>query len=179
MGIEGSAGSDKMNKKRKRVILMIIRSNKVQKNKTVKSKTVKATTVEELPAAAEQLLMAASRYRLFALHGSMGAGKTTFIKALCHYLGTSDSVTSPTFTLVNEYTVPGKKSIFHFDFYRINKITELYDFGFEEYIDSGHYCFIEWPGIAGELISKNCVVIKISVEEDKSRTIEYTLPAGD
>ena len=151
----------------------------MQKSKAVKSETVKAETVQELPAAAEKILIAASRYRLFALHGSMGAGKTTFIKALCQYLGAADSVTSPTFTLVNEYRVPGKESIYHFDFYRVNKITELYDFGFEEYIDSGHYCFIEWPGIAGELLSENCVVIRIGVEEDNSRTIEYTLPAED
>ena len=147
-------------------------TNKV---KVQKSEILKAKTVKELPVIAEKLLKAASHYRVFALHGSLGAGKTTFIKALCQSLGTPDSVTSPTFTLVNEYMVPDKESIYHFDFYRINKVTELYDFGFEEYIDSGQYCFIEWPGIAEELLPEKSVVINIKVEEDKTRTIEYTL----
>lgn len=149
----------------------------ITRNKVKKSKTIRVKTVKELSVVADKLLKVTSHYRIFALHGSLGAGKTTFIKALCHCLGTADSVTSPTFTLVNEYMVPEKESIYHFDFYRINNITELYDFGFEEYIDSGQYCFIEWPGIAEELLPEDCVTVKISVEEDKTRTIEYTLPA--
>ncbi|MCA1757197.1 MAG: tRNA (adenosine(37)-N6)-threonylcarbamoyltransferase complex ATPase subunit type 1 TsaE [Bacteroidales bacterium] len=139
-------------------------------------KLLKVRTLNNLPAAAEQLLNDASGFRIFAIYGGMGAGKTTFIKEICHHLGAADSVTSPTFTLVNEYMVPGADSICHFDFYRINKITELYDFGFEEYIDSGRYCFIEWPEISEELLPDECVAVWITTEEDESRTIEYTLP---
>lgn len=141
-----------------------------------RNKLLKAQTLNSLPAAAEQLLKDTAGFRIFAIYGDMGAGKTTFIKAICHHLGAADSVTSPTFTLVNEYMVPGAESIYHFDFYRINKITELYDFGFEEYIDSGRYCFIEWPEISEELLPPDSVVVRIRTEEDKSRSIEYTLP---
>lgn len=143
-----------------------------------RSKIFRAATVNDLPAAAEQLINDAAGFRIFAISGDMGAGKTTFIKAICKHLGAADSVTSPTFTIVNEYMVPGAESIYHFDFYRINKITELYDFGFEEYIDSGHYCFIEWPEISEKLLPADSVVVKISAGEDKCRAIEYTLPSS-
>jgi tRNA threonylcarbamoyladenosine biosynthesis protein TsaE len=141
-----------------------------------RSKQLKAETLNNLPAAAVQLLKDAAGFRIFAIFGDMGAGKTTFIKSICHHLGAADSVTSPTFTIVNEYMVPGEESLYHFDFYRINKITELYDFGFEEYIDSGRYCFIEWPEISEELLPPDTVVVRIRSEEDKSRVIEYTIP---
>lgn len=141
-----------------------------------RSKLFRAGTVNDLAAAAEQLIKDAAGFRIFAVSGEMGAGKTTFIKAICKQLGAADSVTSPTFTIVNEYMVPGAESIYHFDFYRINKITELYDFGFEEYIDSGRYCFIEWPEISEKILPADSVVVKISTGEDNSRAIEYTLP---
>jgi tRNA threonylcarbamoyladenosine biosynthesis protein TsaE len=99
------------------------------------------------------------------LTGEMGAGKTTLMKALCKKLGAKDEVSSPTFSLVNEYkTASGK--IYHFDLYRLKKASELPDMGFEEYLDSGQWCFIEWPQIAEPLLPKNAISLTIEVEED-------------
>jgi tRNA threonylcarbamoyladenosine biosynthesis protein TsaE len=97
--------------------------------------------------------------------GEMGAGKTTLMKSLCKALGSSDEVSSPTFSLVNEYTCPSGK-IFHFDLYRLKKSSELLDMGFEEYIDSGHWCFIEWPDLAMEILPKRSIVFSIVTEGD-------------
>lgn len=98
----------------------------------------------KLPGAAGQLLKFAGDVRVFLFEAEMGAGKTTFIKQLCSQLGSKDSFSSPTYSIVNEYTYPQGK-IYHFDLYRLNTSEELLDIGFEEYIDSGNYCFIEWP----------------------------------
>jgi tRNA threonylcarbamoyladenosine biosynthesis protein TsaE len=87
-----------------------------------------------------------SKYKIFILNGNLGSGKTTLVKYLCKTLDCTDTVTSPTFSLVNEYLSPSGR-IFHFDLYRINCIEELINIGFYEYIDSGNYCFIEWPDI--------------------------------
>jgi tRNA threonylcarbamoyladenosine biosynthesis protein TsaE len=104
--------------------------------------------------------------RIFAFYGAMGAGKTTFIKAICHELGSSDYVTSPTFALINEYSTKEGLVIYHFDFYRIKKLEEAFDLGYEDYIYSGNYCFIEWPEMIEQLLPKGIVEVRI-IEGDK------------
>lgn len=101
--------------------------------------------------------------RIFAFYGTMGAGKTTFIKAICHELGSGDYVTSPSFALINEYTTAEGSIIYHFDFYRIKKIEEAFDLGYEDYIYSGNYCFIEWPEMIEQLLPEG--IMKVSIKE--------------
>lgn len=110
--------------------------------------------------------------RIFALYGAMGAGKTTFIKALCHELGSPDYVTSPTFALINEYTTTNGSVIYHFDFYRIKKLEEAYDLGYEDYIYSGNYCFIEWPEMIESLLPEGIVEVRIKEANNGTRLIE-------
>jgi tRNA threonylcarbamoyladenosine biosynthesis protein TsaE len=128
--------------------------------------------LDDLGRAAQEFLEITSGYRKFAMSGSMGAGKTTFIKSLCYTLGSIDTVTSPTFTLVNEYFTEQGESIYHFDFYRIKKIEEIYDFGFDEYIESPNYCFMEWPELVEEALPPEVISIRITVEKDLSRTVD-------
>ncbi len=112
--------------------------------------------------------------RIFAFYGSMGAGKTTFIRALCEHLGVSETVNSPTFSIVNEYFSPVLEvSIFHFDFYRIRRLEEVYDMGYEDYFYSGNLCLIEWPELIEELLPEDAVRVKIIVADDESRTLEF------
>lgn len=127
---------------------------------------------EQLAAAAKMLLEEHKASRLFALYGEMGAGKTTFIKDICKHLGCSDIALSPTFTLVNEYFRPGNDPVYHFDFYRINTITEVFDFGIEEYIDGDFFCFFEWPEKIEAILPAGTVAVRITVNPDGSRTIE-------
>ncbi len=122
---------------------------------------------------ARKFLELNSGKKIFAFYGDMGAGKTTFIKALCANLKSLDVVTSPTFTLVNEYLTEGGDYLYHFDFYRINKLEEAYDFGFEEYLDSGKYCFIEWPEKIESLLPDSVSPVKIVVNDDSSRTLNF------
>ena len=109
--------------------------------------------------------------RVFAFFGSMGVGKTTFIKALCNELGVAEIVTSPTFALINEYETGTKQIIYHFDFYRIDNFEEAYDLGYEDYFYSGNYCFIEWPERIAELLPEDIVYVKIEEQNDGSRVI--------
>jgi tRNA threonylcarbamoyladenosine biosynthesis protein TsaE len=102
-------------------------------------------TEQELPAVAHQLLLLAGPKRVWLFEGEMGAGKTTLIKELCKQLGAVSDLSSPTFSIVNEYMTDRKEKIFHFDLYRLKQPRELFDLGFDDYIDSGDYCFIEWP----------------------------------
>ena len=112
-------------------------------------------------------------HRVFAFYGSMGAGKTTFIKAVCEALGVEDVITSPTFAIVNEYTsLTTGDTIFHFDFYRIKKLEEVYDMGYEEYFYSGGLCFIEWPELVEGLLPEDALKVNITTNDDGSRTIK-------
>ena len=107
---------------------------------------------------------------IFAFYGKMGAGKTTFIKAVCEALGVNDVVTSPTFAIINEYSLPSG-SIYHFDFYRIKKLSEVYDMGYEDYLYSGSYCFIEWPELIEEILPDDAVRISIEELSDGTRVV--------
>lgn len=128
-------------------------------------------TEEELVFAANQMLREHPSARIFAFYGEMGAGKTTFIKAICRVIGVTDVVLSPTFSIINEYKTEAGESLFHFDFYRINKISEVYDLGYEDYLYSGSYCFIEWPELIGELLPEEAVRVHIS--GNPARIIEF------
>ena len=110
--------------------------------------------------------------RIFAFYGSMGAGKTTLIKAVCRELGSADYVTSPTFALINEYSTADGSVIYHFDFYRIKKIEEAFDLGYEDYIYSGNYCFIEWPEMIESLLPEGIVAVRIQEGKKGVRLIE-------
>ena len=106
---------------------------------------------------------------VYCFNGKMGAGKTTFIQSVCRVLGSDDTVTSPTFALINEYNTQKNGSVFHFDFYRIKNLEEVFDLGYEDYLYSGSYCLIEWPELIEPLLPEKVVRVKIEVEPDGSR----------
>jgi tRNA threonylcarbamoyladenosine biosynthesis protein TsaE len=126
---------------------------------------------EEAGASARELLKAIGGHRKITFQGEMGAGKTTLIQALCEALGVDQVVTSPTFALINEYFTPEGDSVYHFDLYRIDDITELYDIGYEDYFFSDGWCFVEWPEKAEELIPDHFLRLYIEVNEDGSRIV--------
>ncbi|MFO7829323.1 MAG: tRNA (adenosine(37)-N6)-threonylcarbamoyltransferase complex ATPase subunit type 1 TsaE [Bacteroidales bacterium] len=128
-------------------------------------------SLSDLNIIAEKFLRLMGNKRVFAFFGPMGVGKTTFIKALCNELGVVEIVTSPTFALINEYQTGNGKVIYHFDFYRIEKIEEVFDFGYEDYFFSGNYCFIEWPDKVAEILPENVVFVQMVENKDGSRTI--------
>ncbi len=123
--------------------------------------------ITDLPAAAKQLLEAFPEKRILAFYGQMGAGKTTFIKAICESLGVDANVSSPTFSIVNEYRSSKGEKVFHFDFYRIKDLSEAYDLGYEDYFYSDAYCFIEWPEKIEELLPEGVIKVIITTNEDK------------
>jgi tRNA threonylcarbamoyladenosine biosynthesis protein TsaE len=127
----------------------------------------------QLHECALRFLKKTSGSRIFAFSGPMGAGKTTIIKEICKILGARDTVTSPTFTIVNEYSTKTGELIYHIDFYRIKKIEEVYDFGVEEYLYSGSYCFMEWPELAEEILPPSTITVKISVGADEERILKF------
>lgn len=127
------------------------------------STTITVSSLDDLRGAAARLIEIAGNDRVFTLSGEMGAGKTTFIKAICEVLGVTDTISSPTFSLVNEYRTKEGSPLYHFDFYRIKNESEAYDMGYEDYLYSGNYCFIEWPEKIADLIPGDCVKIEISV----------------
>ena len=127
------------------------------------------TSTNQLPEAASEILSFASNNRVFLFYGDMGAGKTTLIKSLCRQLGSDDNVTSPTFAIVNEYT--GPNTIYHFDFYRLKNQAEAMDIGFEEYLYSGNYCFIEWPEKIPDLLPLHYVTVSIQVLDSGFRRL--------
>jgi tRNA threonylcarbamoyladenosine biosynthesis protein TsaE len=125
-----------------------------------------------LPAAARKILKHTSGQKLLAFYGTMGAGKTTIIKAICKVLGAGDIATSPTLTMVNEYLTNKNETIYHIDFYRIKKVEEVFDFGIEEYFSSGSYCFMEWPELIGSILPPVTVKIRITIGEKEQRIID-------
>lgn len=127
------------------------------------------TCIDGLPMVAEKILTSFKGKRLFAFQGTMGAGKTTLIKEICKQLQVVEVVNSPTFSLVNEYTTADGGFVYHFDFYRIKKIEEAYDFGYEEYFFGEGICLIEWPEVIEELIPEDTVAVKIDLLSDGSR----------
>lgn len=133
--------------------------------------SIQINSVDEIAKAAKTFLDHFKEDRIFAFYGKMGAGKTTLIKALCRQLGSADPITSPTFALVNEYSTSTNERIFHFDFYRIKSIEEAMDIGFDDYIYSGKYCFMEWPENIEALLPENIVEVKIDVLDSSARVI--------
>ena len=134
---------------------------------------IKIQSLDQIHEAARRFVEAMGDNTVFAFYGKMGAGKTTFIKAVCEELGVSDVITSPTFAIVNEYRseIAGEL-IYHFDFYRINRLEEAYDFGYEEYFYSGDLCLVEWPEKIEELLPEEVMTVRIAVGGDEERTIE-------
>lgn len=120
--------------------------------------------------AARQFVEQMGDSHVFAFYGKMGAGKTTFIKAICEELGVEDVITSPTFAIINEYESP-EATIYHFDFYRIKKLEEVYDMGYEDYFYSGGLCFIEWPELIEELLPEDAIRITVEEQPDGSRIV--------
>lgn len=130
---------------------------------------LKCSSEAGLPEIARHILEAAPGRKIFLFHGEMGAGKTTLIKSICLALGSADEVSSPTFSIINEYDHPQGK-IYHFDCYRLKNEAEAFDIGVEEYLYSGQYCLVEWPEKIERLLPEACVDIRITTEEDLSRS---------
>lgn len=135
---------------------------------------IEISTLHNIHSAAQAFLEATDVNRVFAFYGKMGAGKTTFIKALCEELGVEDAVNSPTFAIVNEYySTRLNGPIFHFDFYRIKRIEEAFDIGTDDYFYSGAPCFIEWPELIEDILPEETVRVSIEEQPDGTRTIEF------
>lgn len=131
---------------------------------------IRCEGLADLIPAAEQLIAAFPGSRVFAIYGRMGAGKTTFIKAICKVLRVTDVVQSPSFSIIHEYRSGGGESVFHFDFYRIRKLVEVFDIGYEDYIYSGSYCFLEWPELVEDILPPD--VVKVTISGEPVRIIE-------
>ena len=133
---------------------------------------IKIQDLEHINEAAQQFIENIGDHTVFAFYGKMGAGKTTFIKAICEALGVDDVITSPTFAIVNEYTAEDGP-VYHFDFYRIKKLEEVYDMGFEDYFYSGALCLIEWPELIEDVLPEDAVKVNITENADGSRTVNF------
>lgn len=134
---------------------------------------IQIKSLDNIQEAAKTFLQNMGNAHVFAFYGKMGVGKTTFIKALCEQLGVEDVITSPTFALVNEYTSGKGEPIYHFDFYRIKKIEEVYDMGYEDYFYSGNLCLLEWPELIEDLLPEDAVKVTITEKEDGSRILSF------
>ncbi len=130
-------------------------------------------SIDEIAQAAQDFKAAIGDHRVIAFHGEMGAGKTTFIKALCAEFGVTDNVASPTFAIINEYLTPSDETIYHFDLYRLETIADLQNIGAEDYFYSGNFCLVEWPELAEPLFPNNVLNVTITVLPDKTRKISF------
>ena len=142
---------------------------------------IKIQNIDTIRESAREFIQNIGEHKVFAFYGKMGAGKTTFVKAICEELGVEDVITSPTFAIVNEYEVNlnsqtsnlNIQSIFHFDFYRIKRLEEVYDMGYEDYFYSGALCFIEWPELIEDLLPEDAVKVTIMENTDGTRTVTF------
>jgi tRNA threonylcarbamoyladenosine biosynthesis protein TsaE len=135
--------------------------------------SIKIKDIDHIREAAREFVEHIGEHRVFAFYGKMGAGKTTFVKAICEELGVDDVITSPTFAIINEYSIDKVQSIYHFDFYRIKKLEEVYDMGYEDYFYSGALCFIEWPELIEDILPDDAVRVSIAEQEDGSRVVSF------
>lgn len=135
------------------------------------SMEIRIKSIEEIAVAAKEFMAAMGERKVFAFYGKMGAGKTTFIKAVCEELGVEDVINSPTFAIVNEYVDGQGEPIYHFDFYRIKNQQEVMDLGYEDYVYSGHVCFMEWPELIENLLPDDAVKVTIEEEIDGGRVL--------
>lgn len=133
---------------------------------------IKIQNIDTIRESAREFIQNIGEQKVFAFYGKMGAGKTTFVKAICEELGVQDVITSPTFAIVNEYEAHDQ-SIFHFDFYRIKRLEEVYDMGYEDYFYSGALCFIEWPELIEDLLPEDAVKVTITENTDGTRTVTF------
>lgn len=135
---------------------------------------IRINSLAEINEAAKTFIENMGDSKVFAFYGKMGAGKTTFIKAICEELGVDDVITSPTFAIVNEYqSSTTGDSIFHFDFYRIKKLEEVYDMGYEDYFYGGSLCFLEWPELIDELLPEDAKKVTIEETENGGRVVKF------
>ena len=140
-------------------------------------KSIRITSLENIHEAAKEFVEEMGDYTVFAFYGNMGAGKTTFINALCEALGVEDITNSPSFSIINEYRSESTAElIYHFDCYRLENEDEAYDIGVEDYFDSGAVCLIEWPERIENLLPADTVAVNVTVEDDDTRVISVTLP---
>ena len=128
-------------------------------------------SLDEIAEGAKEFLPYLRHSKVVAFYGEMGAGKTTFIKALCAGLGVTDTVNSPTFAIINEYFTSKKEIVYHIDLYRLRNLEELMDIGYEDYLQSGNFLFIEWPEKAREVLPVDCINVQISRNDDESRRL--------
>jgi len=133
--------------------------------------TIQITSLDDIAQAAKEFKTAIGTHTVIAFHGEMGAGKTTFIKALCAEYGVTDNVASPTFAIINEYLTPEKRTIYHFDLYRLETLADLQNIGSEDYFYTGNLCLIEWPELANTLLPSDTLHVTISVLPDNTRQI--------
>ena len=131
--------------------------------------------IEDYPRAAKEFVKHMDKGLLFAFYGKMGSGKTTLIKSICEELGVEDAVNSPTFAIVNEYGARNGETIYHFDFYRIKSLEEVYNMGYEEYLYGDAYCFMEWPELVEELLPEDCIRVDINEESDGRRKVRLAM----
>ena len=137
---------------------------------------LRINSLEDINSVAKQFIeLVGERHRVFAMYGSMGVGKTTFVKAVCEELGVEDTINSPTFAIVNEYHTRKDQIVYHFDFYRIEDVQEAYDFGYEDYFYSQAMCFIEWPERIESILPSDVINLNFTEEEDGSRTIQVQM----
>ena len=132
--------------------------------------TLHIDSLNELPEVADAVIEALDGRSVVVFRGEMGAGKTTLIREILARLGSEDNVTSPTFAIVNQYTTADCRPVYHFDFYRIDRIEEAYDFGYEEYFYSGDLCLVEWPEKIEELLPDDVMTVRITADTEEGRT---------